>query len=95
MKKVKQMLALFLCLILCVTLIPTTADAAAMKLNKKSASILVTKTVQLKVQNTKKKVKWSTSNKKVATVTAKGLVKGKKAGKATITAKVGSKKFTC
>ncbi|MBQ6393320.1 MAG: Ig-like domain-containing protein [Eubacterium sp.] len=41
-----------------------------------------------------KKVKWSTSNKKIATVTQKGKVKGIKAGKAkiTVTARDGSKK---
>jgi hypothetical protein len=49
----------------------------------------------LKLKNNTKKIKWSTSNKKVATVTSKGKVKAKKAGKATITAKVGSKKYTC
>lgn len=37
----------------------------------------------------------SSSNKKVAIVTKKGKVKGKKAGKVTITAKVGKKKYKC
>ncbi len=40
-------------------------------------------------------VKWSSSNKKVATVTSKGKVTAKKEGKATIKAKVGKKTFTC
>ncbi|MCI9526206.1 MAG: hypothetical protein HFH37_04720 [Lachnospiraceae bacterium] len=39
-------------------------------------------------------VKWSTSNKKIATVSKKGLVKAKKKGKVTITAKAGKKKAT-
>lgn len=42
-----------------------------------------------------KKVKWSSSNKKVATVSKKGLVRAKKKGKATITAKYGKKKLKC
>lgn len=42
-----------------------------------------------------KTVKWTSSNKKVATVSASGLVTAKKKGKVTITvkAKDGSKKF--
>ena len=38
---------------------------------------------------------WTTSNKKVATVTSKGVVKGLKKGTATITVQSGSKKMTC
>ncbi|MBQ9014992.1 MAG: Ig-like domain-containing protein [Firmicutes bacterium] len=44
-----------------------------------------------------KAVTWKSSNKKVATVTSKGVVKAKKKGKATITVttKDGKKKATC
>ena len=42
-----------------------------------------------------KKVVWKTSNKKVATVTSKGVVKGIRKGTATITVQSGSKKLTC
>ena len=42
-----------------------------------------------------KAVTWKSSNKKVATVTKKGKVKGKKAGKTYIIAKVGKKKYKC
>lgn len=48
---------------------------------------MIGKTVTLKVKNNKKKVKWISSNKKIATVSKRGKVKGKKAGKVTITAK--------
>lgn len=51
--------------------------------------------VQLKVIGTSKKAKWSSSNKKVATVNKKGKVVGKKKGKCTITAKIGKKKYKC
>ena len=54
------------------------------------------KTIKLKVSRTPVtaagKVKWTTSNKKVAIVSKEGVVKGVKKGKATITAKVGKKK---
>ena len=40
-----------------------------------------------------KKAKWSSSKKAVATVTSKGAITGRKAGKAKITAKVGKKSY--
>ena len=40
------------------------------------------------------KISYKTSNKKVATVTGRGIVKAKKAGTAKITVKAGKKKFT-
>jgi Bacterial surface proteins containing Ig-like domains len=44
---------------------------------------------------TEKKVIWSSSNKKVAVVDNKGLVKSKSEGKAIITGKLGTKKYVC
>jgi Enterochelin esterase and related enzymes len=44
---------------------------------------------KLKVKGTSKKIKWSSSNKKVVAVSKKGVVKAKKKGKAVITAKAG------
>ncbi|MBQ6636714.1 MAG: Ig domain-containing protein, partial [Lachnospiraceae bacterium] len=72
-------------------------------LSKTSASILKGKTVTLKAtaapaSANNKAVTWTTSNKKVATVTSKGVVKGIAKGTATITAmaKDGSRvKATC
>lgn len=81
-----------------IPLVPAKEAEAAkkMKLSKTKLSLKVGKTKKLTVKNKKKKAKvtWSTSKKKVATVSKKGVVKAKKAGKATITAKVKYKKKT-
>ncbi|MBQ5473642.1 MAG: Ig-like domain-containing protein, partial [Lachnospiraceae bacterium] len=56
------------------------------------------KSTTLTVKKGSKKVsgvKWSTSNKKVATVSSKGKVTAKKKGTATITAKVSKKSYKC
>lgn len=41
------------------------------------------------------KIKYSSANKKIATVSGKGVIKGKKAGKTKITVKSGKKKVSC
>jgi hypothetical protein len=65
------------------------------KLNTTSVVIRPGKTKTLKVTGTKKKVTWSSSNKKVATISSTGKVTAKKHGVTTITAQVGSKKYKC
>lgn len=65
------------------------------KLNKNNITIMIGKTSKLKLKNNKKKVKWKSLNKKIATVTKKGVVRGKSEGKTTIVAKVGKKQYKC
>lgn len=50
---------------------------------------------KLEMIGTTSKISWSSSKKSVATVSKKGVVKAKKAGKAVITAKVGENKYYC
>ena len=70
------------------------AKSKKIKLNKTKVTIKVKKTVKLKLKNAKaSKVKWTSSNKKVAKVSKKGLVTAKKAGKATIKAKYKKKTY--
>ena len=97
MNKVKKLLALMFAIVLSISMISTTNVSAAkkVKLNKTKATIYIGRTVSLKLKNNKKKVKWTTSNKNIATVSKKGKVKGKKTGMATIIAKVGKKKYKC
>ena len=65
------------------------------KLSKTSLTLKVGQSSTLKLTGTSSKIKWSSSKKSVATVSSKGKVTAKKKGTATITAKVGSKKYTC
>ena len=81
----------------------TTKDNVAVKsikLNKTKVTLSKGKKVKLKAtvapsNATDKNVTFTSSNTKVATVNAKGVVTAKKAGKATITAKAGTKKAIC
>lgn len=67
----------------------------APKISKTKVTIQKGKTTKLSLKNTKQKVEWSTGNKKIATVTNRGVVKGVKAGKVAIYAKVGTSKYKC
>lgn len=76
--------------------------ASKPSLSSKSSTITVGSEVRLTVKNPGKKVKWKSSNKKIAYVrSVKGkygktaVIKAKKAGSCKITAKVGKKKLTC
>ena len=65
------------------------------KLNKKSVTINVGKTYQLQLTGTRQKISWSSNNQNIVTVSNSGVVLGKKAGKATISAKIGGKVYCC
>lgn len=70
----------------------------SVKLNKKSQTIYIGEKVKIKAVIRYKtkgaKIVWKSSNRKVADVTAKGAVTGKKAGKAKIRAQIKGKKIT-
>ena len=99
MREMKRTMAAVLSLTLACTLLIAPAEGQAAKkktkLNKTKQTLHVGKKLTLKVKNTKKKVKWSSSKKAVASVTKKGVVKAKKKGKTVITAKIGKKKLKC
>ena len=72
----------------------TSVAVAATKINVTKVNLPKGSSYKLQMTGTNAKVTWSTSNKGVATVN-NGVVTGKKAGTAVITAKVGKKKYTC
>lgn len=65
------------------------------KLNVTSITINKHNTYQLKLNNNKNKIKWSSSNKNVATVNKNGKVTAKESGTCKIYANVGNKKYSC
>lgn len=65
------------------------------KLNATKKTIYTGNTFTLVLKNATNDVTWKSSNKKVATVTKKGVVKGVAKGTATITATSNGKKYTC
>lgn len=97
MKKMRRVACLFLVLALTVSCVGQMEVSAKKKavLNKTKVTLYQGKSVTLKVKNNKKKVKWSSSKKSIASVTQKGKVTAKKKGTATITAKVGKSKLKC
>ena len=97
MKKANSITLFFVFLCLCIGIAPATKTTAKRKirLNKTKLTLTVGKTYKLKLKNNKKKVKWTSSKKSVATVTSKGKVTAKKAGTATITAKAAKRKYKC
>lgn len=92
-------LLLMTVLLLGVPLLSTHVQADT--ISKKSLTLTVGKTYTLKVKKpdetvvSNTKIVWSSSNKRVATVSSKGKVTARKCGTAKITAKVGKKKYTC
>lgn len=104
MKVTKRLLAGIVIAAVMATALPNMVEAKTKTvLNKKKVTLTITNTKKnpktaLKVRGVSnkiaKKAKWTTSNKKVATV-KKGKVTAKKAGKATITCKVQNRRLTC
>lgn len=73
----------------------TQVEAATIKLSKTKVSLTVGKRVKLKVTRSQANVKWSSSNKRVATVSSSGVVTGKNVGTSEIYAKVGKRTLKC
>lgn len=64
-------------------------------ISAKELSLTKGQSAALSVKNNRKKVKWASSDKKVASVNGKGKIKALKRGTAVVTAAVGKKKYKC
>lgn len=69
-----------------IAMLPSVTRAATVATKK---TLYVGETYKFKIKNADKKIRWSTSNPKVASVNQKGKVTAKKIGSAEITAKYG------
>jgi cell wall-associated NlpC family hydrolase len=69
--------------------------AGAVKLDRTKVVLELGGTDQLQLNNTEEEVKWKSSDKKVVKVNSEGKLTSKGVGMATVTAKVGSTKYTC
>lgn len=89
LKRVFAASAVILAIFLSVCMPPSAASAAKKASVSKKMSIGVgkAKKITVKNRNKKKKYSFSSSKKKIATVSQKGVVRGKKAGKSVITVK--------
>ena len=92
-KRINKIIAIFF-MFLCLML-STTSVSAAPKINKKTATVYVNKTITLRINGAKRKVKWRSSNAKIASVNKNGVVRGKRAGKAKITGYLNGKRYVC
>lgn len=93
----KRLLLIVPIILLCMMVFAKQTDAGypALNLTSDAKTISAGQKTQLKVGGVKaSKIKWTTSNKKVATVSKKGVVTGVSAGKATVTGKYRGVKFT-
>lgn len=91
----KKLLTALFTMVVAITLITSVpVEAAQPKLNKTKMTMYEGQKKTLKV-NKKAKVKWSSSNKKVATVNQKGQVFAKKKGTVVIKAKIGKRVIKC
>ncbi len=97
MKNMKKIMTLILMISMIFSVIsaPTAEAAKKISLNKKKLTLFVYEKAKLKLKNYKKKVTWSSSSKKIASVSKKGIVTAKRKGTAKITAKAGRKKYFC
>lgn len=94
MGTMKKIISLLLVITLLISLAPVHTVNAATKLNKSKLTLNVGDSYKLKLTESSSKVKWSSSDKTVATV-SKGKVEAISGGSAVIKATVGKKQYKC
>ena len=97
MKKMRKIIAIVLTLALVMGSMMTVSTPASAKVKgTKKYTMYVGSKAEWKIWGTGgKKVTFKSSNKKIATISKKGIITAKKKGKCTLTAKVGKKMLKC
>lgn len=93
-KKEAIRIAAMAVILLAVCLAPATKAEAKAKLSKSAVVLTGGKSATIKVKGTDKPVKWSVSNKKIASVKG-GKITALKTGKTTVTARTGKSSLKC
>ena len=91
----QKFIGIFLLAICMSAIMQTKSNAAEIEISKTKKTLFVGAEYNLKISGTNKKITWTSSNKKVATVSSKGRIKAKKKGTTEITANVGKQKLKC
>lgn len=97
LKKMRKLISLVLvfCLIMPTSFLLSQQTVFASSLSTNRIILTPKETYTLKLSKVKGKITWTSSNKKIATVSSKGKVTAKSSGVATITAKNNKKKYKC
>lgn len=96
MKTGNKITAFLLAVLLVVTILPMQTQAKSkITINKTKTTMYVGQAETLKISGTGRKVTWVSGNRKIATVSTKGKVTPKKAGKVTISVRVSGKTYKC
>ena len=88
-RRIKQLLFFILLFIITMTCAIPAQAKSSVRLKNSKVTMAAGQTKSLKVVGTEKKVRWTSSNTKVATVDKKGRVKARKKGSCKIYARVG------
>ena len=103
MKKTKKLLML-LTLVLSLAMpanmpvlgaLSTTETVSAARLNYRQITLVKGRSQRLAMVGTAKKAKWSTSDRRIVSVSQSGVVTGRRKGTARITAKIGNSRYSC
>lgn len=95
-KIISKVIAVFTILSICLSLFGSTVYAADLSLSKTKASLEVDATLKLSLGKiSAKKVTWSSSNTKIATVSEYGTITAVKQGEATIKATYNKNTYSC